>query len=52
VQVASSMDFETWDLLDIEALATLSLWETDINHWAPDVVRRVRFFTPSFNNCG
>ncbi|OXV08915.1 hypothetical protein Egran_03321 [Elaphomyces granulatus] len=40
VQVASSMDFETWDLLDIEALATLSLWETDVNHWAPDVVRR------------
>lgn len=46
VQVASSTDFETWDLLDIEALQNLSTWETDRNHWAPDVVRRVRFFTP------
>ena len=50
VQVASSMDFETWDLLDIEALTNLSRWETDVKHWAPDVVRRVRFFTPLYNN--
>ena len=42
VQVAHSPDFQSWTVLDVEALQTLSGWETDYNHWAPDVVRRVR----------
>lgn len=41
VQVAKSTDFKTWTLLDKEALPTLAGWETQIDHWAPDVVRRV-----------
>ncbi|KAJ5511298.1 Glycoside hydrolase family 43 [Penicillium expansum] len=40
VQVAVSDDFKTWTLLDIEALPTLSTWETENDHWAPDVVMR------------
>ncbi|KAJ5371671.1 Glycoside hydrolase family 43 [Penicillium concentricum] len=40
VQVAVSDDFKTWKLLDIEALPTLSTWETENDHWAPDVVMR------------
>ncbi|GKZ21292.1 hypothetical protein AbraIFM66951_000820 [Aspergillus brasiliensis] len=40
VQVAKSADFKTWTLLDKEALPTLAGWETQIDHWAPDVVRR------------
>ncbi|GAQ06298.1 hypothetical protein ALT_3619 [Aspergillus lentulus] len=40
VQVARSQDFNTWTLLDIEALPTLAGWETEIDHWAPDVIRR------------
>ena len=43
VQVASSHDFVSWTLLDIEALPTLSGWETDTNHWAPDVILRVSY---------
>jgi hypothetical protein len=42
IQVARSDDFNTWTLLDVEALPTLSTWETDRDHWAPDVVLRVR----------
>ncbi|CAG8941092.1 unnamed protein product [Penicillium salamii] len=38
VQVARSDDFNTWTLLDVEALPTLASWETEIDHWAPDVV--------------
>lgn len=45
IQVASSTDFQSWTLLDKEVLPTLSSWETDKDHWAPDVVRRV---SPSF----
>lgn len=41
IQVATSDDFETWKLLDIEALPTISSWETDKDHWAPDVIMRV-----------
>lgn len=41
VQVATSDDFNTWTLLDVEALPTLSTWETNIDHWAPDVVMLV-----------
>ncbi|KAJ5555800.1 Glycoside hydrolase family 43 [Penicillium sp. DV-2018c] len=40
VQVARSDDFVSWTLLDVEALPTLSTWETEIDHWAPDVVMR------------
>ncbi|KAJ5189951.1 Glycoside hydrolase family 43 [Penicillium cf. griseofulvum] len=40
VQVAVSNDFKTWTLLDVEALPTLSTWETENDHWAPDVVMR------------
>ncbi|KAJ5118019.1 CAZyme family GH43 [Penicillium atrosanguineum] len=40
IQVASSKDFSSWTLLDIEALPTLSSWETDKDHYAPDVVLR------------
>jgi len=41
IQVASSEDFSSWTLLDIEALPTLSSWETDKDHYAPDVILRV-----------
>lgn len=41
VQVAVSDDFSKWTLLDIEALPTLAGWETEKDHWAPDVVLRV-----------
>lgn len=41
IQVASSKDFSSWTLLDIEALPTLSSWETDKDHYAPDVILRV-----------
>lgn len=42
VQVATSRDFQNWNLLDKEALPTLAGWETEVDHWAPDVIRRVR----------
>lgn len=42
VQVASSKDFETWTVLDIDALPNVAPWETEKDHWAPDVIRRVR----------
>lgn len=41
VQVATSPDFKTWTLLDVEALPTLAGWETEVDHWAPDVIQRV-----------
>lgn len=41
IQVARSKDFHSWELLDKEVLTTLSPWETDNDHWAPDVIRRV-----------
>ncbi|PLB38905.1 glycoside hydrolase family 43 protein [Aspergillus candidus] len=40
VQVASSKDFETWTVLDIDALPNVAPWETEKDHWAPDVIRR------------
>ncbi|KAI9036730.1 glycoside hydrolase family 43 protein [Aspergillus affinis] len=40
IQVATSPDFQTWTLTDKEALPTLAGWETEIDHWAPDVVQR------------
>lgn len=45
IQVARSDDFNTWTLLDVEALPTLAPWETAIDHWAPDVVMRVSCFS-------
>ena len=41
-QIASSPDFETWTVLDQDALGTLPSWvnETSPNVWAPDVIRR------------
>jgi hypothetical protein len=44
IQVAYSTDFVSWSLLDVEALPTLSGWETEPDHWAPDVFQRVRSF--------
>ena len=41
VQVAYSTDFKSWTLLDKEVLPTLSPWETEPDHWAPHVIRRV-----------
>lgn len=42
IQVAYSEDFVSWNLLSgVEALPTLSGWETENDHWAPDVFRRV-----------
>jgi beta-xylosidase len=41
IQVARSTDFKTWTLLNKEALPTLAGWETERDHWAPDVIRRV-----------
>ncbi|OJJ46176.1 hypothetical protein ASPZODRAFT_67443 [Penicilliopsis zonata CBS 506.65] len=40
VQVATSPDFVSWTLLDKEALPTFAEWETDVYHWAPDVIQR------------
>ncbi|KAJ5267878.1 hypothetical protein N7478_010686 [Penicillium angulare] len=40
IQVASSTDFNTWTLLDIEALPTLSTWETTKDHYGPDTILR------------
>lgn len=41
IQVAQSLDFITWTLLDAEALPTTAGWETEVDHWAPDVIMRV-----------
>ena len=43
IQVATSKDFQSWTILDKEVLPTLSSWETEVDHWAPDVIRRVSF---------
>lgn len=49
IQVAYSKDFVSWSLLDVEALPTLSGWESEPDHWAPDVFRRVCMLpTPPF----
>jgi hypothetical protein len=41
IQVAHSTDFVSWSLLNVEALPTLSGWETEPDHWAPDVFKGV-----------
>lgn len=41
IQVAESDDFNSWNLLDIEALPTFAPWETGNTNYAPDVVLRV-----------
>ncbi|PYI02421.1 Arabinanase/levansucrase/invertase [Aspergillus sclerotiicarbonarius CBS 121057] len=41
VPVATSKNFSTWALLQgYDVLPTLSGWETNINHYAPDVIQR------------
>ncbi|PYH90464.1 endo-arabinase [Aspergillus ellipticus CBS 707.79] len=40
IQVARSEDFVSWTLLNKEVLPTLAGWETSVDHWAPDVIRR------------
>ncbi|PGH13049.1 hypothetical protein AJ79_03886 [Helicocarpus griseus UAMH5409] len=40
IQVAKSLDFKHWDVLDTDALASLAPWETEVDHWAPDVIER------------
>lgn len=42
VPVATSKNFTVWTLLPgYDVLPTLSGWETNINHYAPDVIQRV-----------
>ncbi|PYI19482.1 Arabinanase/levansucrase/invertase [Aspergillus violaceofuscus CBS 115571] len=41
VPVATSRDFSSWKLLNgHDAMPSLSNWETNINHYAPDVIQR------------
>lgn len=42
IQVAVSNDFNSWNLLDVEALPTFGTWETGNTNYAPDVIQRVR----------
>jgi hypothetical protein len=43
VPVATSTDFVNWTLHDgYDALPTIGTWEKQVNHWAPDVIQRVR----------
>jgi hypothetical protein len=44
VPVATSTDFVNWTLDEgYDALPTIGAWEKQVNHWAPDVIQRVRF---------
>lgn len=44
VPVATSTNFVNWALhKGYDALPTIGAWEREINHWAPDVIQRVRF---------
>ncbi|KAK2812067.1 hypothetical protein FQN50_001778 [Emmonsiellopsis sp. PD_5] len=40
VQVAKSIDFESWTVLDVDALAGVGPWEKEENTWAPGVIIR------------
>ncbi|KAK2796153.1 hypothetical protein FQN52_000130 [Onygenales sp. PD_12] len=40
IPVAKSSNFESWTVLDTDALAGLAPWETENHHWAPGVTRR------------
>jgi hypothetical protein len=42
-QVAESDDFNSWTLLNVEALPNVAAWEEDAQHFAPDVIRRVSY---------
>jgi hypothetical protein len=43
VPVATSTDFVNWTLHEgYDAMPTLGTWEKKVNHWAPDVIQRVR----------
>lgn len=43
VPVATSTNFVNWALHEgYDALPTIGAWELEINHWAPDVIQRVR----------
>lgn len=45
IPVATSANFVNWTLHDgWDALPTIGNWERKINHWAPDVIRRVSKF--------
>ena len=39
IQISKSTDFETWDLLDIDALPVVGDWSAGFQVWAPDVVQ-------------
>ncbi|KAK2754414.1 hypothetical protein FQN54_007058 [Arachnomyces sp. PD_36] len=40
VPVATSPDFQHWNVTSTDALPTLAEWETPEDHWAPDVIQR------------
>jgi len=42
IPTASSSDFNSWSILDSDALPTVGAWSNGANVWAPDVIRRVR----------
>ena len=42
VQIATSNDFNTWTVLDQDALPRVGAWSNGQNVWAPDVVQVVR----------
>jgi hypothetical protein len=43
IPVATSTDFVNWTLHEgYDAMPTLGNWEMTVNHWAPDVIERVR----------
>lgn len=41
IPIATSKDFIHWTLMGEDALPVVGPWELEINHWAPDVIRRV-----------
>jgi hypothetical protein len=50
VPIAVSQDFKNWTVVDQDALPDLGAWELPINHWAPDVIRRVRLVSTDGSN--
>lgn len=43
IPVATSTDFVNWTLHEgYDAMPTIGNWEMAVNHWAPDVIERVR----------
>ena len=47
IQIATSKDFESWDLLNKDALPQVGNWSTGHFIWAPDVVQLVRSNIPT-----